>query len=319
MADLAINYGELNYATGNKVILQFLADYFVAAARNRGNPLAKFTNVSQAIAQKGDTARVPVTTTVSSATLVDGAQRVLNDSVPDTVDITLNTNRYNAYSMTDVAQLLSGGAIDLSLFEGRAAGLLNDTEADVMANFVSGSSSNIAGTYGSAVTEANVALLMSKIYAQKPPKALCHGFISPLAWSQMVQISNFNAGSVRGYLAGEPAPSLSTEYGEPDRPWHGCFWHLCNSISAPTVSATVQTSNVVAHPGAVAIAMRPLDTESEHGASGYVTVPFADAQAGVAGSVVYAKNFLNYSDEITIRLLYGYEIVKEVWTGLLKS
>jgi hypothetical protein len=120
-------------------------------------------------------------------------------------------------------------------------------------------------------------------------------------------------------LPGETAPSLSANYGEPDRPWHNVNWHLCQSVTETSVSGNGNTTNVVFHPGAVAVAMRSLDSESFHGASGYITVPFADAEAGIAGSIVYAKNYLNFSEEITIRLLYGYGIVKEPWTGLLLS
>jgi hypothetical protein len=318
MANAAINYGDLNYSTGNKVILQFLSDYFVQAARNRGNPLKRFTNVSDTVASRGDVARVPVSATIASNTMTDGDQRTLDDTSVTCVDITLNTNRYAAYSMTDVARLLSGSAIDLALFKSRVAGILNDTEADFLNNFVTGSTTNVQGTYGSALTEANVCSLMVKLYNYKPPKELFEAFVSPLAWSQLVQIANFNAGSVRGYLPGEEAPALSKTWGEPDRPWHGCYWHLCQGITATTVSATLDTNNVIAHPQSVAIAFRPLDTDKE-GSSGYVTHPFADEEAGVAGSIVLAKNFLNYSDEITVRLLYGYNIVKETWTGLLKT
>src|SRR5262249_20629316 len=143
--------------------------------------------------------------------------------------------------------LLSGGAIDLSLFQGRAAGLMNDTESDIMGNFVTALTTNVVGSYGTAVTEANVASLAAKIFTQKPPRGTLHGFVSPTAWAQMVQIANFNSGSVRGFLTGEPAPSVSENYGEPDRPWHGVHWHMCQEVSETSTSGNGNTTNVVAH------------------------------------------------------------------------
>src|SRR5258708_5416690 len=320
MTNQAINYFGLNYATGNKTILQSLADYFVAAARSRGTPLAKITNVSSAIAKQGDVARIPVTATTASSLLTDGSQRVLDDTTPTTVDITMSTNRYSSYSTTSVASLLSGNALDFTLFSGRVSGLLNDTEGDVMGNFVTSCVTNVNGTYGTALTESTIVTAVASVLSQKPPKDPFHAFVSPTSWGQLVQIANFNSGYVRGYLPGEPAPSVSTDYGESGRPWHNCYWHLCNSLTEPSVSGNGNPNNVIFHSGAVGIAMRPLDSEDFHGSTGYMSVPFADAEAGVAGSVVYAKNFLTFSDEISIRLLYGYSTaLKEQWTALMKS
>lgn len=322
MANAEINYGDFNYATGNKIILQYIADYIVMAQRNRGNPLRKFTNVSNTLASNGDVARVQVTATTASNTLTDGNTRVLDDTVDTTVDITMSTQRYNSYGVTDMAKLLSGDVEAASLFEGRWAGLMNDIESDFMALFTTGSTTNVVGTYGTAITEANFSTLASKLLTQKPPKTPFHFFTSPLGYSQISQIANYNSGSVRGYLPGEPSPLLERDYGdasENTRPWHNCYIHSCNSVVETSVSGNGNTINVMASPASVAIAMRPLDTGEFGGSSGYIAVPFVDADAGVAGSVVYAKNFQTFASEITVRALYGFGIVKEVWTGLLLS
>ena len=321
MADAAIDYGDFNYSTGNKIILQYVADYVVAATRNRGNPIRYFTNVSNTVARQGDVARVQVTATPDSISISDGETRTLNNTVDTTVDITMSTLRQSCWGVTDMADLLSGGVENESLFAGRWTGLMNNIESDFMAQFVSGSTTNVVGTYGSAITEANVSLLAADIIAQKPPRERnsLHLFVSPTGFSQISQITNYNAGSVRGYLPGEPAPSMDEDYGENSRPWHNFMIHQCTSLTAPTVSGTVQTNNVAAHTGSVAIAMRPLTSGDFGGADGYIAVPFMDAEAGIAGSVVYAKNFLTFAKEVSVRCLYGFGIVKEPWTGLLKS
>jgi hypothetical protein len=65
--------------------------------------------------------------------------------------------------------------------------------------------------------------------------------------------------------------------------------------------------------------MRGTDSPSYFGSDGYIAEPFVNAEAGVAGSIIRAKNYLNFSKEITVRFLYGYQNLKEVWTGLLKA
>jgi hypothetical protein len=235
----------------------------------------------------------------------------------------LSNDRAISYAETDVAELLSGGAVAESLFEGRVAGILNDAEADLLGSFVTSSTSNVGGTYGTAdaspptgPTEAVIAALVAQILLQKPPPGLFEGFVDPLTWAYIVQLANFNAGSVRGYLPGEPAPALSQNYGESDRPWHNVWWHLCQSVNGAG-GATI--NNVIMAPGAVGFAMRGTDSSSYFGSDGYISQQFSDAAAGVAGSIIRAKNFLNFSREVTIRFLYGYSNFKQVWTALLKA
>jgi hypothetical protein len=109
---------------------------------------------------------------------------------------------------------------------------------------------------------------------------------------------------------------LGVNYGENGRPWHNCYWHLAQSVSGAGGSTIF---NAILAPGAVAFAMRGTNSPSYFGSDGYIAEPFADEMAGVAGSIIRAKNFLNFSKEITIRTLYGYSTLKQAWCGGLKA
>ena len=319
MADLAIDYGNLNYSTGNKTILPYISDFIVEALRNRGNPLKKFTNVSNAITKQGDTIRVIVTPNVTSNLLTDGSNRVLDNTTPTAVDCVVSNNRYTSFQVTDMACVLSGDVNQESLLKGRFSSLLNDIEADFMGMFQLGISTNVVGTFGSGtITEAEIQSAVTKLYNQKAPHGHFHGLLSPACTTALDGITNFNAAYVRGYMPGEMAPAFSEDFGENGKPWYNTLFHMSQSVAQPVVSGVTNVYNVIGHPEAAVIAMRPIDTKA-NGSMAYVSEPFTDDVSGVAGSIVFAKNFLTFGDEVTFRCLYGMSIVKEPWLALIQA
>ena len=318
-----IDYADLNYATGNEVILPYLSDFVVSAARARGTPLKKLTNVSDTLSAKGDVARVIITTNgAGSSILTDGASRVLDDTTPQTFDVQLNTDRIVSYAETDVAGLLSGRAIDKSLLAGRVASILNDMEQDVLAGVAASLTANTpVGTTGTALTEATWGNASTSIYDNLPPKGLFHGFLTPYAIQQLTAIANYNASYVRGFIVGEMAPAFSEIYGEGEgKPWYNIVPHLCQEVPNTTVSGyTSSSTNIVIHPESTQIAMRPLNSDSFFGSTGYLSTTFADEESGFAGSLIVAKNFLTFATEISVRSLYGWGCAKPAWGVIMYS
>ena len=317
-----IDYADLNYATGNEVILPYLSDFVVSAARARGTPLKRLTNVSDTLSARGDVARVIVTTVGSgSSILTDGATRVLDDTTPSTFDVQLNTDRIVSYAETDVAGLLSGQAIDKSLLAGRVASILNDMEADVLAGIAASLTVNApVGTTGAALTETTWGNASSEIYEELPPAGVFHAFLTPIAFQQLTAIANYNAAYVRGYVVDQMAPAFSEIYGEGGKPWYNIVPHLCQQVPNTTVSGyTTSSTNIVIHPESTQIAMRPLNSDSFFGSTGYLSTTFADEASGFAGSLIVAKNFLTFSTEISVRSLYGWGCAKPAWGVVMSS
>ena len=171
MADLPIGSGASSLgSSGANTLLRFLSDQVVQACRNWGGPTRYVTDVSGAVAQKGNVVGVYVTPNLASRTLVDGNAKVLDDDTGSTVNVTLNRLKYSAFSKTSVARALEGDFSTLARLQASIYAVLNDIEADVMSIATSQFTTNaVVGTYNTAITEAVISNGVEAILDQRPP------------------------------------------------------------------------------------------------------------------------------------------------------
>jgi len=266
------------------------------------------TDASAVVAQQGQTVTIPLYPTSSSSLVTDGNALVSDDSVGSSVSITLNKHRAVKFSLTQVAQALDGNKVVDGLLEGRIAGILNDIEADVMSVVTSGFTTNTVGTYNNAITEANAASAIGKLYESKIPE----GFIPTAlvrhdanAWQALVQIAEF----ADAQNTGEVSEVGKETYGR-GKIWHGARWFMSQSMPKSGTSI----DNAIFHPNAICAAFRAFETPM---APGVQAIPMV--MDGVPLQMLLQWNGDRLADEVVIHSLYGYGVGKEDWGCLFKS
>lgn len=304
MTSLAASLG----ASGANVLLRYLASQVIAAGRNIGTPLKYINDVSEAVAQKGEKVGVFKQPDVASALLTDGNAKVLDDTPGTTVDVTLNKHRYQAMSMTQIAQALAGSEYAAQNVRARITGLLNDVESDVLSVITAGITTNTTGTYNTAIDEAAVKGAVAKLDESKTPYPriglVRHDLNAYGALSSLAGFDQFQ-------YTGQQSPNVSPMGGQ-GRLWRDVNWFKTQALP----KATNNIDNVVFNPQAIAMAMRPLAAPM---APGVMAETVFDPESGVVFQILYQWDGSKLAEEIVIHCLYGYSVIKETWAVLLKS
>jgi hypothetical protein len=303
-------------ATGLKSLMTLLADEFIKAARNRGR-IVKYVNTqaaSRAVAQFGDTARIILAPDTASAPLLtDGNDLVLDDNPGTSVDVVLNKHRTAAFGYTQIAQALDGGHVLPAEIQSRMAALMNGIESDVCAAVSSGFTTNVVGSYGSNITEANVVIAMGKLFdAGVPEGDPLWAFVSskPTAWQALVQVARFSEWQVTG----RESPLVSANYANGTF-WHGATWLMSQNVAYTDVT-TDTNDNFIFHRDALAVALRPLPIPESPAVQ---AANFLDQESGIEFQILKQWNTKKLAEEIVIHALYGVSAAKESYGCLLKS
>lgn len=301
---------------GLNSIMTYYADQFIAAGRSRVRPLNFCKSVGTGdFATKGDTVRVGLAPTIASNLLTDGNAVTLDDTAGTSVSVSLNKHRYTSFGETIVAKSKANGTPTDSLeMSARMTGLFNDIEADVLTIGATSFTTNIVGSYNSAITEANVVAGVGKLFDAKVPQdAPLMGFVhqSANAWQALAQIASFANAYQRGGQAASPVLATSVGYGS-SVPYHGVEWNMSQSITKSGTSV----DNLVFHPDAICVAFRSLPLPE---VSGVEAANFVDSDSRIAFQVVRSWNKDRLAVEYTIHTLYGYSVGRESWGLLYKS
>jgi len=314
MADQPINSGASSLgSSGADVLLRFLSDQVVQASRNWGGVLRHISDVSGAVAQKGNIVGVYVSPNIASRTMTDGAAKVLDDDTGTTTNVTLNRLRYSAFSKTTVARALEGDFTTAAQIQSRVYALLNDIESDVLSTATASFTTNTAtGTYNTAITEAVISESVETLLDQRPPSGVpLIGMVrsGTTSWGAIAQLANF----VQVQVTGESkAPTVDEAYGQ-GRLWHNTRWYMTQAMPKTGTS----TDNLILHPQALSMAMRiPGDSISSNSPAITTVV---DPLSGIAFQIIMQWDPARMADEIVVRALYGYSVVKNAWGIQLKS
>lgn len=294
-------------ATGLKSLLTYFSDKFVAVKRNMGGPINYVKqDIGSELLVKGQSVQVPIYSVVSSSTLTDGSSVAKDDSTGTSKTVTLDTHRYQSLGTTMLGTALSGNTHSAGMIEQRLATMLDDIESDITALATSGFTTNVVGTYGSALTEANLVSGLSKLDIAKTPRPR-YGFISPnaLGFSSLIKISNF----VNAQYIGSGNP-LS---GNPDaHHWNGVDWLKSNAVK--TTGGT-DTDNFVIYKDALIMASRPFQAPS----AGLGVVSQNFSKDGMEFQIVTTFDGSKLAEQTTIHCLYGVAVGAESYGLLIKG
>lgn len=310
MANQAITSGATSLgASGLNSLLTFFWDSFITVKRNQGNPLQYLNgDISSVVAEEGQNVTVPLYPTITTNLTTDGSTVTQDDSVGSNVTITLNKHRTTKWSFTQVARALDGGKTMEGEFQARLAGMLNDTEADILSMITSSVTTNTVGSYNSAMTEANIVAAMVAYWDNKPPAGLPTALVrhDSNAWGALSQLAAFRDYQVQGVVA----PTANDSYMATGLARYGSRWTVTQSLPKSGTSI----DNVIFHRNALLYAMRPIPVPL---APGVQAVNFSDGQ--IMLQMLLQWNGDRLADEFVIHELYGYGVGRQEWAVLFKS
>jgi hypothetical protein len=295
-------------SSGANVQVQYLSDLVIEARRNQGSPLRFVTDVSADIMGQGDTCKVWSAPNATSRLLTDGAAIVKDDDVGSSQTVTINKQRYKALSMTTVAAAMGGNAIAEGILRSNIVAVLNGVEEDVLSLATGFTNNANAGTYNTAITEAEMSEAAQVLDTARIPKPYI-GLVKPDAkgWYAMNLIANFTAADHTGLTN----PKFEDGYGA-GRLFHGVRWYPCHAVNKTGTS----TSNLVFNPAAIAIAMRMPEAPKSSAAQ---AINIFDTESAIAFQIVQQWDGSTLSDEIVVRVLYGYAEVNDDYGIELRS
>ena len=296
-------------SSGANTLLRYLETQFVRAARNTGMPMKFTMDVSGAVASKGNQVGVYIAPDITSSLLTDGSAATQDDTPGTTSNVTLNRHRYTKFSLTQVARALDGDFTTQKLLDSRIVGVLNGVEEDVLSLATSFTTNANAGTFNTALTEAECAEATRKLMSQKAPgpyiALVKAGDVT--TWEALVQIANFTQANT----SGKENPVFNLGYGQ-GRFFHGAYYFYCHGVNQSGTS----TSNLVYSQNAIAVAMR---LPAQPMSPGVAVQNIVDSESGIAFQVVMNFNGDRLADEITVHTLYGYGITKNAYGVELRS
>ena len=301
-------------------MMKYLWNQFIPAFRARGFTRKSVLDVSNVVAETGQTAKVTIAQKMTAANLGDGATKVLTDLPPLVAEVTLSEDIYNAFGITDFAASLVAGQPTLpALVQGAMNGVLDAIEETIVTNIADNvPSANTIGSSGSAMTEALAIQAGNLLVQNYMPQEIYYSLLAPTAgaWGAFSQIDRVSWAQIRGYTQN------SLVIGKPENfdyevAYNGGLWSRSQLVQAVTVSGASECANIVWHPMASAVAIRPPKLPSV--GVGCIARNFVDLKSGIAlqMSTMYNKDTL--SEEMVIRTLLGVAPAQVSWSALIVS
>ena len=299
-------------------LMTYIWSRFVPAFKARGFNKQSILDVSDTVATTGYTAKVSVAQVMPSNLLSDGNSRVLSDLPPAIASVTLTQDRLTAFGLTQLVQSFINGQATLpAMVDAAISGVLNDMQEDIISTIIANVPvANVCGTYGSNPTEATFLAAVTGLVQNYMPQETYYGLLAPTAgaWAQFAQIKSAVWAQVRGYEQDSPVIAGARGFDQSIN-WNGGEWSQSQLVPAPTVSAAIHSSNVVYHPAAIAVAMRPMPIPT----GGPIARNFTDPTTGVSVQMITQWNLLTQSEELIVKVLYGMAAAQAQWSWIIKG
>ena len=315
MTVIAMTSTDLQYS-----MMKYLWSQFVPAFRARGFTRKSVLDVSSTVAETGQTAKVTIAQKMTAANLADGGTKVLTDLPPLVAEVSLTNDIYNAFGVTDLAASLIAGQPTLpALVQGAMNGVLDAIEELIVTSIADNvPSANTIGTSNAALTEALCIQAGNLLVQNYMPQEEYFALLAPTtgAWGAFSQIDRVSWAQIRGY------DQKSLVIGDPrnfdfEVNYNGGLWSRSQLVQAVTVSGLSECANIVWHPMASAVAIRPPKLPTV--GVGCIARNFVDAKSGIAlqMSTLYNKDTL--SEEMVIRSIVGCAPAQVSWSALIVS
>jgi hypothetical protein len=198
-------------------------------------------------------------------------------------------------------------------------GVLDAIEQTIITNIADNvPSANVIGTASSAITEANAIQAGNLLVQNYMPQEAYFALLAPTAgaWGAFSQIDRVSWAQIRGFnqnslVIGAPE---SFDY---EVNYNGGLWSRSQLVQAVTVSGASECANILWHPMASAVAIRPPKLPSV--GVGCIARNFVDAKSGIALQMSTCYNIQTLSEEMVIRTLLGCAPAQVAWSSMIVS
>lgn len=305
-------------------LITYMWSRYVPAFKARGFNRQSILDVSDTIASTGYAAKVTVAQTMPSALLSDGSDRVLSDLPPVVADVVLTQDRVTAFSLSAYVEAFINGQPTLpAMVDAAMSGVINDFQEDLITTLIANvPAANIIGSYGVALGETQFIDAVSTLITNYMPNERYYALLAPTAgaYNEFMQIDRVTFAQIRrngsGFVETSAVIADPSTYSS-DIDYNGGSWSASQLVPAPTVSATVHSSNIAWHPAALAVAMRPSIIPTL--GTGAVARNKIDEKTGASIQFLQQWNGTKQSEEMVVKSLYGMAPAQPQWSVLLRG
>jgi hypothetical protein len=324
---MPLGYGSYHINIGDLLssLMSYMWRGFVPAMRARGFPARHCLDVSETVAETGQTVKVTVAQNMTATNLADGGTRSGANTPPAVADVSLTEDFVVTFGITDfLGSMIAGQPTQPAMFAGAIAGLLNAIESTIVADLIANVPvANVIGTLGTALTGDDLRACQNMLVQNYAPPRDYRALLAPTpgAWGKFIQEATVVYAQERGWKNGEsgresPIVQIGDTYGQ-EVQWNGGVWTQSQLVPYPSVSGTVQSANVVFDRAALAIAIRPPKLPTA--GLGAIARNFVDPVSGIALQMLLWYNGTQYAEEMTVRTLFGDAAAQPLWSALLNA
>ena len=320
-----LGYGSYHINIGDiaSALMTYMWAGFVPALRARGFPARHCLNVSDTVAETGQSVKVTIAQNMTPSNVADSATPTGSSTVPTVATVSLTEDLLVKFNITDfLAALINGQPTTPAMFAGATAGMLNALETTIVTDILAAVPvANEIGSLGTAITADSFRAAQNVLVQNYMPPRDYHALLSPTAgaWGKFIQETTVVYAQERGWKpnqTGQESPIIEAgeRYGQ-EVAWNGGIWTQSQLAPYPTVSGTIQSQNPVFDKDALAIAIRVPKTPTP--GLGVVARNFYDEASGIAMQLLWWYNGATYAEEMTMRLLFGDASVQPLWSAVI--
>ena len=321
----ALTYGSYHMNVGDLAssLMTYMWNGFIPALRARGFPARHCLNVSDAVAETGQSVKVTVAANMTAANVADGATPSGVNTPPTVATVSLTEDFLVKFNITDfLGSMINGQPTEPAMFAGAAAGMLNAIESTIVTDLIAAVPvANEIGSLGTAITADSFRAAQNCLVQNYAPPRDYKAMLAPTAgaWGKFIQEATVVYAQERGWKGNEtgresPIIQGGETYGQ-EVNWNGGIWTQSQSVPYPTVSGTIQSQNVVFDRAALAIAMRPPKMPTP--GLGVVAKNFYDELSGITMQMMWWYNGATYAEEMTLRTLFGDVSTQPLWSAVI--
>ena len=151
-----LGYGSYHVNIGDvaSMLMTYMWNGFVPALRARGLPFRHSLDVSEAVADTGQSVKIHIAQNMTPSNVADGATPTGSTTVPTIATASLTEDLLVKFNITDfLASLINGQPTTPAMFAGAVAGMLNAIESTLVTDLLAAVPvANEVGSLGTAIT-----------------------------------------------------------------------------------------------------------------------------------------------------------------------
>lgn len=284
---------------GNMIVGKIAGTLILGSVVNRN-----FADAPQAV---GDIVNVPVRGALTVQDKASGAVVEAQAPADATVQVLLNKHKVVSFAVPSDVDAMANVDVMAGYLEDAAVAIAEQMEIDGLTAAYTGFTTNVVGSAGTALSEANVISVRQKLVEAKTPQsAPRYLFLNPRAVATALGIARLTEADKLGIPEG---PIRSGAIGR----LHG-LTVIESQYVVIVAGAPDAVNNVALHPDALTLAMRTLKAPRSPNVANNVAAGSTENGTqgiGIRITMAWDQNYL--SDRAAAEALYGWKVVRETF------